>query len=302
MELLTLIENTTFHENLTAEHGLSFLIKTNGKNILFDTGTSGIFMDNLLKLNENPDDIDYIVLSHGHYDHTGGMKKILEYYKAKYLKNEYPKDRKLPEIFLKKEALYFKYKKVNNDFIDKGFKIRKNLKNYPNKIIFIDKYHKLNDNIYILGNIKRYNDFEGENPGYFYFDDFSNDSDNENFSDTLFKKSKPDIFNDEIVLIIKDKKVNTLNIITGCSHNGIINIVKTAINFFKINKINIVAGGFHLKAKSHNYILKIINEFKKIDFNLIGINHCSGFEAYRLFKNEFNEKVKYLSTGEKLYF
>lgn len=333
MELITLIENTTFKENLVAEHGLSFLIKTDDIKILFDTGSTGIFLENVNKLNEKIDDIDYIILSHGHYDHTGGLGKLLEYYKTKLLEDHSFSKNQLPKILLKKESLYFKYKKDNDKIIDKGFKIRKDLNSYTNKIIYIDKYYKVSQNIYIIGNINKYNDFEGNNPGYFYYNDTTIKKENKtnkknlknsekiiNFSDTyndyfkhkemlnkkytknLLKNSKKDTFKDELFLIIKDEKKNALNIITGCSHNGIINIIKTAINFFNINKINLIAGGFHLKSKDQNYILKIINEFKNIDFNLIGINHCSGFEAYRLFKNYFSDRVKYISTGDKISF
>ena len=78
MKIVTLIENLADSPGLVAEHGLSLYIDTGDKKILFDTGQSGLFIQNAQKLGVDVSEIDALVISHGHYDHTGGLRPFLE--------------------------------------------------------------------------------------------------------------------------------------------------------------------------------------------------------------------------------
>ena len=78
MKLFTLMENTTTDENLACEHGLSLYIEANGQRILFDAGQTGAFADNAEKMGVDLSQVDLCILSHGHYDHGGGLKRFLE--------------------------------------------------------------------------------------------------------------------------------------------------------------------------------------------------------------------------------
>ena len=82
MKVKVLIENTT-NSDLIAEHGLSIYIEFNNKKILLDAGTTSAFMDNASKMNVNIANVDLCVLSHGHYDHSGGFAKYLDTYNDK---------------------------------------------------------------------------------------------------------------------------------------------------------------------------------------------------------------------------
>ena len=78
MRVVTLIENTTSREDLVCEHGLSLYVQTGNQKILFDTGQSGAFADNAQRLGIDLRRVDFVVLSHGHYDHGGGLRRFLE--------------------------------------------------------------------------------------------------------------------------------------------------------------------------------------------------------------------------------
>ena len=78
MNLYTILENTTSREDLIPEHGLSLYVETGPRKLLFDTGQSGRFWDNAARLGLDLTRVDTVVLSHGHYDHGGGLGRFLE--------------------------------------------------------------------------------------------------------------------------------------------------------------------------------------------------------------------------------
>ncbi|OQY42729.1 MAG: hypothetical protein B6227_00985 [Fusobacteriia bacterium 4572_74] len=280
MEIITLVENLVYKANLKAEHGLSFLIKTGDCKILFDTGQTGIVLENAKLMGEDLKDVDFIILSHGHYDHTGGLEKILEVNKT-------------AKIIMKKNALQQKYSSSTGHIREIGFKLRNKYKNYPNEFLFLEEDYILNENIKVITEISEYTDFEKVEQNLFV-----KDSDN----------YVVDKFQDELFLIIeKDKK---LNIITGCSHNGIINILKSAMNKTRIYNINLALGGMHLSGiklnekflqeKNNEKIKKTIEELKKINIDKIYTNHCTGIDGFIKLKNAMGNKIFYSYTGSKI--
>ena len=82
MKLVTLMENTSCREDLCFEHGLSLYLETGDQRILFDAGQTGAFAENAVTLGVDLENVDFAVLSHGHYDHSGGLKRFLEINKA----------------------------------------------------------------------------------------------------------------------------------------------------------------------------------------------------------------------------
>ena len=77
MIIKTLVENTSLSKDFGSEHGLSLYIETKDSKILFDVGASELFLENAKKLNVDISNVDYLIISHGHYDHGGGLRGFL---------------------------------------------------------------------------------------------------------------------------------------------------------------------------------------------------------------------------------
>jgi len=252
MKLSVLTENTAGAYFL-AEHGLSYFIEYANKKILFDTGATDVFIKNAEKLNINLEDVDLIVLSHGHWDHGNG----LEFIKNKTLVSH-------PNSFIKR---FRKGEKKNI-----GLKLSKTEINNKFSLITSKKPYFLTDNIIFLGEIPRLNDFESQATSFV----------KENGEDDFVK-------DDSALAIIQDKE---LIIVSACSHSGICNIVEYGKKITGINSVKAVIGGFHLK-KQDNHTKKTIEYFKKNKVQRLLPSHCTQLPALAMFYDEFKiEHVK----------
>jgi 7,8-dihydropterin-6-yl-methyl-4-(beta-D-ribofuranosyl)aminobenzene 5'-phosphate synthase len=267
LEVKIVIENMVYKQGYFSEHGLSILINEAGKKILFDTGQSKNVINNLEQLGENVEDIDYIVLSHGHYDHTGGLKYVLE-------KNNKAK------VILKKEALEYKVSTSTGVARDISFPIRETYMDYENEFIFIEGEYKITDNIKIVGQIEKNFEFEDDEKRLFIQ------------KEELVK----DPFLDELFMtIVKDKKIN---LFTGCAHSGILNILQTAAKRNDNADFGIILGGTHLKGKSDIRIINTLKELEKYKFDKLYVCHCTGIEEYVYLKSKFGERSEYAHTAK----
>ena len=261
MKIRCLIENkeTPF---LLYEHGLSLLIEYNSKLILFDTGKTNSFLSNAKKLNIDLSNIDYLVLSHAHYDHTGG---VIEFVKENNYKNN---------IYIGNGFKDNKYSLEDNNYTYKGIPFKLNdIKN----TIYIDNSYIISEKITLYNNFKELNNFEHISPKFYILD----------------KEYIKDKFIDEVVLTIDTSK--GLIVIVGCSHVGICNILDEVKN--RSNRpIRGVIGGFHLSKENTEYASKIIDKLKNYNLEFICPIHCSGHE--KLFRQAFKNKCKILESGD----
>jgi 7,8-dihydropterin-6-yl-methyl-4-(beta-D-ribofuranosyl)aminobenzene 5'-phosphate synthase len=263
MKIVTLIENVVYKGGLYAEHGLSLYITAGSRKILFDTGQSGLFIDNAKQLGIDIADVDVLVLSHGHYDHTGGLHAFLEI-NSKAI------------VYANGEIFMPKYKgKVH-------FNGMKSCESAKERFSFIDSVTQLNLDVFIFPNIDLYHPVDT------------------NFK-MLYKKVGdsfyPDDFADELFMVIR--KNNHINVITACSHRGISNICTTAQNHFNL-PVNMIVGGFHMKDCGTEQYLHIIEYFRQLKPKLIGVCHCTGIEKYAGLKNDLASKVFYNFTGNEI--
>lgn len=188
MKVKVLIENESISEDLISEHGLSLYIEVKNKKILFDTGMTGSFIKNAYKMGINLLDIDTLILSHGHYDHGGG---ILDFFKIN----------TRATVFMHREV----FKKYYNG--SKYIGLDENIILYSNRINFINNDVLLDNDIAIKVVSNKYLKYNIDSSGLMVFE-------NDEFKD--------DLFNHEIYLEIIENGRKYL--ISGCSHRGILNL------------------------------------------------------------------------------
>ncbi len=249
MKLTILTENAA-GGNFSAEHGLSYLVEYDNQKILLDTGHSDVFLKNAKLLDINLDEIETIVLSHGHWDHGNGLK---------YLKNK-----KLichPGSFIKR------YRKgdTENIGLDSTFEELKDRFN----IVLSKVPYSISDKIIFLGEIPRLNSFESKATT------FVDENQNNDF-----------VIDDSALAITVDDE---LVVVSGCSHSGICNIVEYAKSVSGIEKVKAVFGGFHLK-EINKQTKETINYFKRNGIKEIHPSHCTELPALAAFFNEFKIK------------
>lgn len=275
LKITTLIENDSDEKNILCnEHGLSLYIEINEKKILFDTGQSGEFIINAEKLKIDLNDLDYVVLSHGHYDHSGGFSKLLEN------TNKSFKVIAGNGFFNKKYKSIEEGYKFNGNFFDEEFISQNNI---SLKCINQDIFYVTED-VMIFSNFERKNDFEILNKKFYI---------KENDEYVI------DDFSDEIALGIKHEK--GLVIIVGCSHVGIVNILETITQRAGM-PIYAIVGGSHLIEADEPRLNNTINYLKEKNINILRLSHCTGDRAVEKLESEFGNKFVYNNTGNILEF
>ena len=222
MKIITLLENRRVSEDFLCNHGLSLYIETKEHKILFDMGSNDNFINNSKKLDVDLRQVDIAVLSHGHYDHGGGLEAFLSINKN-------------AKVYLSKSAFDKTYVKVFK-FFNQYIGIDQKLKD-KEQLVYVDKEYPIDDNLLIFGNVKGTVLIPPGNKRL--------------LKKTETGKLSPDDFDHEINLIIKEN--NKSYLISGCSHRGIVNIIESAKSLTN-SKIDLVIGGMHMKGLSPDKI------------------------------------------------
>lgn len=297
IEVTNLIENHTEDKNLTAEHGLSLYIKTNDIRFLIDSGQSGAFIDNAQRLGIDLESVDYIFLSHNHYDHIGGLKRLLEFNKnIRVIASE---NCLTPALKVMKDEDVSAISKDGgapaNELTEKpkdigGFS--EIYEEYINRFILVNKEYKLSDNIYIEKPVKSYTEFVCKDEALATLD-------------TNSKTVKKDDFEHEMFIAIERNA--DIILISSCSHCGIVNIADTAYKRFN-KPISTVIGGFHMRGQegdnslncSEEFIKETSDRLKAMGVNKIYTGHCTGLLALEVLKSYFGDKAEHFKTGTVL--
>jgi 7,8-dihydropterin-6-yl-methyl-4-(beta-D-ribofuranosyl)aminobenzene 5'-phosphate synthase len=278
MEITVLLENTKPEgSNFSTENGLSLLLEINDEIILFDAGgPENSAIKNAEKMEIDLHIVDAVVISHAHDDHTGGLSNFMQI------------NHKAP-IYLKKDVFNHYY--VRNPEGDKYIGIPPGISDkYPERLKFVEKTVKIAPGVFLVPQIKKTYPLPTSNK--VLFTENKHEKVNDNFEHELF------------MVVQKD---DSIIIFSGCGHNGIKNIVNTAVKLFPGKNIGAVIGGFHLQSGSRDYamareeeIIEIANWLKSEVNGNIYTGHCTGKRGFDLMKPILQDKLKDIYTGMKI--
>lgn len=261
------------------EHGFSALIEKNNEKILMDTGQGLTLKANAKALKINLSDIKKIVLSHGHYDHTGGLADLMP---SETKRDIYAH----PDIFAPKYARHENESKKEKIFIGNRFTREYLESNLNAEFHFKTKFSKISDGIFFSGVIPRQTDFEQPDK-------------------RLLVKDGPsfiqDTLHDDASLLIETSSGPV--ILTGCAHSGIVNIMNHFSQKTGYKSFHAVIGGTHLGfLNSDNQLEKTMDAFEHYHLNLIAVSHCTGNEAAAACYNRFKDKFAFANAGWSAWF
>ena len=264
MKIWTLVENTTSQENLTPEHGLSLYIEIGGKKILFDAGDSGVFADNAEKMGIDLAQVDLCILSHGHYDHAGGLKRFLA------INDKAP-------IYLQPDAFLPHYGRTENDIgMDPALKD-------CGRLIYVDEELSLGEGI----TLRACNRLDRPYP-----------TQSTEIYELRNGVVEQDPFYHEQYLLLEENGKKIL--ISGCSHKGVLNIAHwfrpdVLVGGFHFMRVPVEeeAGARELENAA-----KTLLSYPTVYYT----GHCTGKAQFAFLKPLMGERLYDLSTGSILEF
>lgn len=270
---ITTLSEDTANYGFLAEWGLSILVEVDGLRVLLDTGYSLSAVHNAHLLKIDLSTIDYIVLSHGHADHTGGLRDVL-------------KIKGGVDVIAHPDIWTAKYVQRDNQplrFNGIPFK-QEELESLGARFKYAEEPFHISENIMTTGEIQMSTEYE-------------------KIESSLFIKKEneliPDTMSDDSALIIDTDY--GLVLILGCAHRGIINTIRHAQNITGKQMVHTVIGGTHLFPASEERVEKTIADLKNTGIQNLGVSHCTGFYASARLYQEFKEIFFLNHAGTRIF-
>lgn len=277
MKVTVLIENTSESE-LKCEHGLSLFIEYALKQYLLDAGTTGAFLENAAALGVPVLAADACILSHGHYDHSGGFA-------------EYLAQNQTVKIYAMKGIDGEYYSGSGGEIHRIGVPENVLSRNWE-RFEFIDQLFRLDQDVYLVPHSTEGLEKIGERS-------------------KLYRKYKteylPDDFSHELSLVFDTEK--GLVIFNSCSHAEIMNIMEEVRSALPGRRIYAFLGGLHMKGKkdgkevcmfSDSEVEAVADGLKEAGVQYLYTGHCTGQPGYALLKQYAGDMVQPLTTGKKI--
>ena len=274
LRITVLADNYVGGPNLLGEHGLSLLIEADGRRILFDTGQGKVLRGNADALSVDLSELDAVVLSHGHFDHTGGLAEL-------------PGECSPRAIYLHPAAMRPKYAKSDNAphrCIGIPQSSRQALSAFQDRVVWTESATEVVPGVWCTGEIPRLA-ANGPNESGFFLDRDCHE---------------PDPLADDQALFIET--TSGLVVITGCAHAGVANTLDRVADLTGSKEFHGLVGGLHLWRATRQEMEVSGNAIGRRKFQTIAPCHCTGMGANSYLRARFHSLVQDVAAGTRLHF
>ena len=251
IRITVLVENSVHRLGLVAEHGLSFHVQSGKHSLLFDTGQTDLVVINAETLRLPLDRVEALVLSHGHYDHTGGVPAMLEV---------------VPDARIYLHPAAFENKFSRNHAgpareIGMSDCVVQAIRRHAGGFIETTTRTEIMEGVFATGEIPRANAYE-DTGGAFFLD---------------AESTRPDPLVDDQALVIDLGR--SVILLLGCAHSGVVNTLDHVRHLTGGKPLSAVIGGLHLGSANEERIQQTIARLRDAQLEILAPAHCTGWPA-----------------------
>jgi 7,8-dihydropterin-6-yl-methyl-4-(beta-D-ribofuranosyl)aminobenzene 5'-phosphate synthase len=267
-------DNLVRHRALLGEHGWALWVEAGDQRVLFDTGQGRVLRHNLEALEIDVRRAGAVVLSHGHYDHTGGLAVVLD-------------ELSHARLYVHPAALAPKYSRgarPPHRFIGMSDRVAEGIRLRSSTVVWTSKPTEIGKGIFVTGEIPRHTSFE-ETGGPFYLD-----------ADC----TQPDLLADDQAMYMETAA--GLIVLLGCAHAGVVNTLDYIAALTGQDRFRAVIGGMHLQRASPERLAQTAVALRRYGVQQIAPGHCTGTAASARLWAEFPDQWQECAVGRHFDF
>ena len=274
VKITVVVENTAGWRGTLGEHGLAFWVEAGPRRVLFDTGQGHVLLRNAEQLGVPLDSAEALVLSHGHYDHTGGLRDALNAAQS-------------PSVYVHPAAFERKYACID---AGKAYEIgmpdmdEAAVRAQAGQLVFTKEPVEVLDGLFVTGEVPRVTEFE-DTGGPFFIDS---------------ECRQPDPLVDDQAMFFDTAE--GVVVLLGCAHAGVVNTLRHVRELTGGRPIRAVAGGMHLAAASEDRMTRTIAALRELDVEGLGPAHCTGAPATAALWAAFPGRCLPCNAGTRMVF